>query len=181
MSAPDLRLEHASRLFLRYQPVLRAFIYSLVRHAADADDLLQEVGVFVLSRGAEAPTVPAEFATWCRTVARHRIMHHWRSQRRVRGVPSERLAELVDQAYAEAAPGPDQVSTRQRALGECLGRVSEPMRHLLKLRYLDGLNSDEIGDRTRRSAASVRMALMRARDLLARCLDRRLRTAGGEA
>jgi DNA-directed RNA polymerase specialized sigma24 family protein len=109
------------------------------------------------------------------------VLHHWRAQRRVRGLPSERLAELVDQAYAEAAPGPDLVSTRQRALGECLAQLNQATREMLRLRYVDGLNSDEIGGKTRRSAASVRMALMRVRDLLARCLERRLHAAGGGA
>lgn len=179
MSSPNERVEQVVRLFLRHQPVLRAFIYSLVRHPSDTDDLLQDLGVFVLGRADEAPVEPTEFIPWCRAVARNRVMHHWRSHRRFQDVPSERLIELVERAYAETAPAPELVSARQRALAGCMEQLEASMKTMLRLRYVEGLTSEEIGRRMNRSAAAVRMALMRVRDLLTRCLDRRNDATGG--
>lgn len=48
------RREKRSILFLRHQRMVRAFIRSLVPSLADAEDLLQEVGVQVLNQGEEA-------------------------------------------------------------------------------------------------------------------------------
>src|SRR5206468_5650678 len=49
-----------TRLFLRYQRMLRAFIRTLVPNPPDAEDLLQEVGMVVL-KGGDQPMEEAAF------------------------------------------------------------------------------------------------------------------------
>ncbi len=173
-AAPDdASLAQRSRLFLRQQPMLLGFIRSFVYHPQDAEDLLQEVGVVVLTR-RETPLSPAEFGPWCRGVARNLILHYRRSHARSRVTVSDALARAVEHAWTEADEERDEWERRRNALAECLGGVDGRSAELLTLRYVDGLTSDAIGERLRLSAAAVRMTLMRVRRALQRCLEQRL-------
>ncbi len=58
-------------------------------------------------------------------------------------------------------------------------RSAERLRGMLDLRYQGGLNAGQIGERLGLSAEGVRMALMRGRQALARCLSGRLAGADG--
>jgi RNA polymerase sigma-70 factor (ECF subfamily) len=169
-----------SLLFLQFQPVLRGFIRSLVRDPAETEDLLQEVGAYVIGEGTAAPLVPEEFGAWCRVVARHRVLHHFRARRRFEDVSPERLIDLVDRAYAENAPSHEETGLRRRALERCLQGVTPTVREMLRLRYVEGRTAEDMGRLLRRSSAAVRMQLMRARSFLAQCLERRLRAAAEE-
>jgi RNA polymerase sigma-70 factor (ECF subfamily) len=166
--APSLEL--SSNLFLQYQPTLTRFIYSLVRDVHDAKDLSQEVAVYVLAHFADGPTDPSAFHAWCRSIAKNRVMHYWRSRQRIRDVPDEEILDLVDTAYLEADERAG-VGAATRDLINCLERLSGPMREMLRLRYVEGLTSDAIGARLNRAAAGVRVTIMRARKLLEKCLD----------
>jgi RNA polymerase sigma-70 factor (ECF subfamily) len=172
-------LEERSRLFLAHQRSLRAFVRTLVTDPHDAEDLLQEVGVRVLSR--DRPAVSAQdFRAWCRGVARNLILHYWRSRHRKRETTTERFADLVAQAYAEAEDldAEEVWAERRRALADCLGKVGPSARELLSQRYFENLTSEAIAARARLSPVGVRRALMRVREALQRCIEQHVKAAG---
>jgi RNA polymerase sigma-70 factor (ECF subfamily) len=170
---PDAPNDPRARLYVSHQRMLRAYVLALVRNVSDADDLLQEVAVQILT--AREPEVdPGRFPAWSRGVARNVVLHHWRSRQRAREAPSERYLLLVERAYAEAEPEHEAWSARQRALAACLERMGDRERELLSLRYVDELSSEALADRTRRSPSGVRMALLRLRERLLRCVEERL-------
>jgi RNA polymerase sigma-70 factor (ECF subfamily) len=162
-----------ARLYVGHQRMLRAYLLALVRNGADADDLLQEVAVQILS-AREPETDPARFGAWSRGVARNVVLHHWRSRQRSREAPSEQYLALVERAYAEADSVNEAWSTRHRALATCLERLGPGERELLALRYVEDLSSEVVAARTRRSPSGVRMALLRLRERLLRCVEQRL-------
>ena len=70
-----------ARLYDRHErPVHRYFLRQSVA-AAEADDLLQETWMAVI-RSAAAYTVDAKFTTWLYTIARSKLVDHWRATRR---------------------------------------------------------------------------------------------------
>lgn len=175
-----MSLEERSRLFLQHQRSLRSFVRAMIKDAEDADDLVQEVGVRVLSKDVPGVAAP-DFPAWCRGVARNLVLHYWRSRQRRRETTSERYADIVARAYDEADADADAWSERRGALMTCLEQLGPPARELLVSRYVEHLTSDVIAARTNRSAVSVRKALMRIRESLLRCIQIRLGAGEGRA
>ena len=81
-----------ARLYDRHErPVHRYFLRQAVA-AAQADDLLQDTWLAVV-RSAATYTVEAKFTTWLYTIARSKLVDHWRATRR---------AALFDEAANDA-------------------------------------------------------------------------------
>jgi RNA polymerase sigma-70 factor (ECF subfamily) len=176
-AAPDPGLAERSRLFLRHQQMLMEYVRCLLRGAPETDDLFQEVGVLVLSN-RQAPLGPT-FPAWCRGVARNLVLHHWRSKRRAKEVPSSRLIDILDLAYNEADAEADAWNARRGALRACLQAIDDRGRDLLLRRYREGETSEAAGARLGRSAVAVRKALMTIKRTLLGCIQRRLAQEGG--
>lgn len=113
-----------------------------------------------------------EPGAYLRGIARHLASRHRRRYQRHRA-----LEELIELSWQAAPPPPDD-GPEQAALTACLGELSERLRGMFDLRYQQGLNAREVGERLGLSSEGVRMALMRGRQALARCLGVRL-DAGG--
>jgi RNA polymerase sigma factor (sigma-70 family) len=162
-----------SGLFLQQRHMLLSYIHALVRDPDAAEDLFQQVGICILER-EELPCPPEAFPAWCRGVARNLILHHWRDQRQRRAIPSGLLIDAVDLAYSEMDSHADFYQLRSAALAECLKRVPARQRQLLALRYTENLTSQEIGQRSRRTAEAVRQEIARLRSQLRECIETRL-------
>ncbi|QDU92480.1 RNA polymerase sigma factor [Lignipirellula cremea] len=158
--------------------MLLSFIHALVRDRNDAEDLFQEVGVLVLKKGAEAPQDSHRFAGWCRGIARNLVLHHWRSKQRNKLVANERLLHVLERAYEEASLEDGLPQQRSVALPDCLNELADHSRHVIQMRYFQGLTSEQIGQQLDRSAAAVRKLLSRIRAQLEQCIERRLAHGG---
>jgi RNA polymerase sigma-70 factor (ECF subfamily) len=169
--------ESLSRLFLQHRFMLMSYLRALVRDPHAAEDLFQEVGLRVMhSEGV--PTEPAQFAAWCRGVARNLVLHYWRSKRRSRLEVSERLLDALELAYRQVEPASDLASRRAAALGDCLGQLPPRTRDLVRRRYFENQTSAEIAKALRRSAAAVRKMLERVRTELEECIQNKLVAQG---
>ena len=165
--------EHIARNFLKHQDLLRDYIRGLVRDAHAAEDLFQELGVQVLSHG-QPPEDPQEFVRWSRGVARNLVLHYWRSSRRSKVIACEALLDSVDQAYDEAHAEPDFWTARRTLLAECMEQLPEHSRGLLKGHYVEGRPLAELAADEGRTEAAVKMALLRIRQGLKKCVPARL-------
>ncbi|MFM2092659.1 MAG: hypothetical protein RLZZ127_3148 [Planctomycetota bacterium] len=163
-----------AKLYIQCQPMLDAYVHSIVPIAADADDLAQEAGVLILTRD-DLMVDPAMFPAWARGVARNLILHHWRHRRRTREHGMERLCDLVDTAWeeheAETARRGELEGALQR-LDRCLARLDERQRSLLHRFHVLGETAAEIGASLNRSADAVLMAVLRLRRRLRTCIER---------
>ncbi len=169
--------ESLTKAFLKHQPMLNEYVRALVRDPHDAEEVLQEVGVTILSR-ATPPDTDEKFPAWARGVARNTALHLWRRKRRDRIVPNSRLLNAMDAAYEQADAVPEIWEKRRRALRECLSEVPKQSWGILKMKYFKGLTCAEIARSVKRKAPAVRMALVRLRHLLAECIERHLVEAG---
>lgn len=166
-----------AHLYTRHKgPTYRYFL----RHTSDrsaADELHQDVWLKVV-RAREHYVADARFTTWLYTVARHRLVDHWRSRRGSRFVslyddtadPADEAA-TVDSAACDAADPLGHAIDAQagRRLQAALATVPAPQRDAFLLHVEAGLSLGEIA-----SLAAVPTETIKSR---LRYAYRRLRTA----
>jgi RNA polymerase sigma-70 factor (ECF subfamily) len=165
--------ERVSRLYLQHQSMLMEYIRALVHDPHDAEDVLQETGLIILSR-AKVPAQDDVFPAWARGVARNTVLHFWRTRKRAKTIADSRLIDVFDQAFEEADPESELMIARRMALAECIKQVKGPALSILRMRYLQGLTCQRVAAVLRRTPVAVRVMLMRTRDALAECVEAKL-------
>lgn len=146
---------------------LRAYVRSLGIEAASVDDVAQDAFLVAYRRFAEYdPERP--FAAWLKGIAKLIAANeHRRARSRGRLVEPSLAAVLavVDEEEPEDEAG------LERHLADCLQRLPEHSRELLRLRYQDELDATALGERLGRDGNAVRQALFRVRELVRRCVE----------
>ena len=157
-----------ARFYDRYAPLVYPVILRIVRDAADAADVVQEV--FWESWQSAAAYDPARGSpeAWLFTRARTRAIDRVRAVRR-RGAT---FVAPVDEAMAAAPQAPDaaaQAEDRSVVL-RALERLPEPQREVIELAYYRGLTQTEIAARIQQPLGTVktrlRLGLERLREVV---------------
>ena len=162
--------ERFLKLLLKAQPDLKAFIASVIRDRAAADDLFQEV-CLVLWQSFPAYDAGRPFGAWARGVAGKKVLQAFEKSRRIPLAFSPRTLQAVLEAFDRDEPeGPAETD----GLRECVGRLPDRSRQLLSLRYERSLKLGEIARQVGSSLDAVHKLLSRIRELLEDCLRRRL-------
>jgi len=78
----------------------------------------------------------------------------------------------AQQRHAERSSG------RRRALADCLDTLPQHVRELVRMRYFDARAPRQIAERVGKEAGAIRIALHRARNTLAQCLQSKLSEGG---
>ena len=155
------------RLYARHKaPTYRYFL----RHTSDrgaADELQQDVWLRIV-RARERYSADARFTTWLYTLARHRLVDHWRARRGVRFVS---LDDESDDAAFEGRPDADgrqdgtdpldqaiDAQAGQRLVA-ALSAVPAAQRDAFLLHVEAGLSLVEIGELTGVPAETVKSRL----------------------
>ncbi len=168
------------RQFVQHRDVLYGYIFALTRDHHAAEEILQELGMSILTE-ANRGTTPDSFMAWARGVARHRVADHYRrlGARRRHEARFEQFANAVDVAFAEQAPTPQDNQQQLQFLRECVERLTLRVRTMIDLRYRGEKSMDEIAAAMQWTAGSVKVAMSRARRTLGECVDRKLRSEEG--
>lgn len=145
-------------------PIVHGFLYARVGGDEEvAADLLQET-LLQAVRSASSFRGEAALSTWMCTIARRRLARHYESERRAE-VARQGLALVEDVRDTEA----DLAAQRDEVV-RALGRLPALHRQVLVLKYLDGLQVEEIAEELGRNRVQVQSLLQRARDGLRRVL-----------
>lgn len=161
-SRPTLDPQSVDRLWRE----LHARIQARVGSASAADDVVQET---FLSALRHPPPDPTRIGAWLHVVARRIVT---RGRRRERS----RQALEREAALTRSPGGPADCEPAVREALHALACLDEPYRRVLQLRYVDGLDVDEIARALGRPAGTVRSQAKRGLDRLRRRLgtgDRR--------
>ena len=154
----------------RAQRALYAFAFSLLRHAADADDVLQETNL-VLWRKCGEFQPGTDFLAWAFRVTHFQVLAHRQRKQRARECFDE---ELIAQLAAEAEEQRADFEIRRRALAECLQKLPGEKRALIARRYEpDGCVNDLAAERGSTPKA-VSELLRRIRRTLLLCIENTL-------
>ena len=176
---PDMSedLTRITSEFLAGRQRLLSFIYGLVRESQTAEDIFQEVWL-KLAGALEKGIVIHDQGKWCRKAAKNLILQHWRTQRNAKVVADSSLLEFIDfveLAFDEPGAAQDKWSDRQQALNDCVRVLPEKSQRLLTLKYEDGFSISGIAAQVEQSSDAVVKALLRLRQALAGCVEKKLK------
>ncbi|QDV08964.1 ECF RNA polymerase sigma-E factor [Planctomycetes bacterium Poly30] len=147
----------------------RSLARHLVADEATADDVVQESMILALQRAPRGFEGAGARRSWLGSVVRNVVRQRGRAEGR-------RAYREREAAPAEALPSALEMTTfaeGQKLLLSALLTLDEDSRHLVLLRYHEGLSAAEIARRSDRSAGTVRSKIKRALDHLREELDRK--------
>ncbi len=169
--------ETFTRLWTETQPTVSHYLLSLVRDSTIAKDLLQSTAL-VLLRKFDDYDRDEPFLPWAMGVAKFEVLGHRRDTARNRVIFDSEMLDRYTGRWSEMAT---EQSDETTALQDCLKKLPERLRHLVRLRYYEEQNSKEISKALDLTAGNVRVTLQRTREQLRQCVEQSLGTEGGRA
>ena len=155
-----------SQLVDVYAPKILRFGMKLCRNDQDAQDVVQQTLLSVVSRIGEFRG-DSHFTSWLFAIARSHCI-----KLRTRGAAAVSTVDLADAAVAPlAAPStaPDELASREqleKALHTAIQALEPAQREVLVLRDVEGLSAPEVAEALNLSVDAVKSRLHRARKAL---------------
>ena len=153
------------RLYGRHRGATFRYFLRHTSNRAVADELHQDLWLRVV-RARERYAADARFGTWLYTLARHRLVDHWRSQRGIlfTSLQDEGADNALDDLGMDDGSGMDPLSMTidaqcGRRLVEALAGVPPAQRDAFLLHVEGGLSLPEIAALTSTSVETVKSRL----------------------
>ncbi|MEO0795570.1 MAG: sigma-70 family RNA polymerase sigma factor [Verrucomicrobiota bacterium] len=153
------------------QTPLRSYIWKLVGHRQDVDDILQKTNVIIWKKRMDWDP-ETTFLKWAYRIAYFQVKAHFRDNGRERS----RLQfddSLID-LLAKEEPHFSSSNELLDALDTCLGKMDGERRDLLIRRYEGDLSVEALAEKSGRSANGLSQMLRRSRSQLSDCIHRQL-------
>ena len=159
--------EALSVLFRRYARMVRILAERILRDASEADDLVQEVFLFVFRKAGLFDPERGSARSWLVQVTYHRAFDRRRYLVSRRFYTNLELQEAILQAEEPEASSASYEDTIEAALGkDALRRIDEALseiqRRVMRLHFFDGYTVQEIAGIIGQSAGNVRNHYYRA-------------------
>ncbi|MEI8381365.1 MAG: sigma-70 family RNA polymerase sigma factor [Planctomycetota bacterium] len=159
----------AARQWTVAQPVVSAFVTSVVRDFSARDDVLQEVAVAVIESYGRYDT-SRPFVAWALGIAHNHVGLYLRRMKRDRHIFDEETVSQLAAAFSEVST---EQSMKLDRLSDCLKGLDGRAKQLCEMRYQQDLKPAAIADVVGMTANSVAKALQRIRDQLRLCIEQR--------
>lgn len=155
----------------RYLPLVWRYAYALLEDAHAAEDVVSETMMALVKSIDQLNSESPQISAWLRSVVRHKVADHHRSNYRLR----DRLAEKhrryrTDSPELTPAEVFDVAEVRVQVL-EVLESMSERQRVTLEWKYLEGMKVRQIAERLGETEKAVEATLYRARREFRRRFD----------
>lgn len=168
------RYEEFLAHFARERDRLFAYVYSLLPHQADAEDVFQRCSMLLWSK-FEQFEADRDFLAWARGVAFYEVRNFLRTAQRDRLQFNE---ELIGQIAERRVETLDQHEDRLTALRGCLENLQQSERELIRQVYTGGNAVKELARETGRAAQTLYNQLSQARRKLLTCVEHKLALEG---
>jgi len=150
-------------LFDRYKDYVYRVAYSLTRHAAESEEVVQETFLDVLKALPRYDVDgPARFETWLYRVTANRCKMRFRRKR----LPTvewdeigERLAQVPDSRHEHNPERAAQQAETRRSIWQAVGQLKDIYREVIVLRYGQDFSYQEIADALDLSIGTVKSRL----------------------
>ncbi len=171
-----MKNEEALRKLVQHRSEVFGYIMAMVRDVHDAEDLFQEVSLAVVRQAGEAGKVE-DLVGWMKSIARNLVRNFWRQQRtrETLALPTEELARVIDEACEQSRPDPLVLQEEHGAMLKCLGKLRGRARHIMQLRFLQGMEYEEMSRELQQKPNAIRQAVLRTRQALLKCIEATLR------
>jgi len=154
-------------LYRRYRPRILAYVRSMCRDHARAEDVTQEAFMAAL-RGLRASDRDMAFRPWLYEIAKNACIDHLRRAGRSTevSIDSEDFGPQDEGRISQSVAGTDAEVARRselESLRMAFGDLPPSQHEILVMRELEGLSYDRIGSRMGLSRGAVESMLFRAR------------------
>ena len=174
MLADEITFETLVR---EHQAGLRAWIRALGAQDAWVDDIAQEV-FLIAHRRRDDFIDGADAGAWLRGIARNLVLNERRKEARRSRLLHASLADVLADDDTQALPLPGDVPALVAAMNDCVARLPERSRDLLRRRYAGEENASTLGRALDMSAQAVRQTLVRIRALVKSCVEGKVGEVG---
>ncbi len=147
---------------------LRSYVFTLVRDANDADDVLQNACVVLWKKRASYDEA-REFFPWAAGVVLIEILKYRRRIATDKLQFSEALINSLAEDYLEYIEENDR---RREALPACLNKLDSDDRWLIRARYSSEITVAQIAKQLDKPLSTVYRSLARIREILFQCVQR---------
>lgn len=170
MKSQDSHTEFVQQLFVKHASTIRVFIRAFLPDFNQADDVLQES---FLTATAKAGTFQegTNFLAWATAIAKLKTLEFHRKNRSA----GETLSQEVIDALCAPPPVPVDGFQTTAMLRECLAELPPRAREAIDLRYGDACKPAEVAQRLNWTPEAVYVTLSRARAILRKCVERKLK------
>jgi len=168
--------EEFVRQFTQVQRSLYLFVLPLVYSSADAEEVLQETNVVILSKWFQFEP-GTNFLAWCRAIARLEVFRFRRARHHKLKLLDD---DVIEQLVERIEEYPVENDRRRDALSECINKLREQDRELIRRRYAAGATGDDVALQLGRPANSVYQSLGRVRRVLLECIRRKMAAGGAQ-
>ncbi len=156
------------------QPLIAAFISSLVPDFHDADDILQNVAM-VTVRKYDQYDPQRSFVAWAIGIAKNEILKHQSKQGKRPLVLDIDAIDSVTQVYAkENSTLHDTRIDLKNAISTCMSRLKGKWQQVMEMHYLREQSPARIAQQLGMTRNNVFVTLHRIRIALRDCVNRRL-------
>ena len=171
-NSPTLPLTHQQfmRLFLESERELLRYVMVMVPNVSDARDVVQETAV-ALWQAWEKYDQAKPFVPWACRFALNEARMHLRTESRRKRLIDEDVAAMLDERRLDMASALD---VRREHLRDCLSRLPEEQRRLVRGYYFDEESIERLSGRLSRGAEAIYKSLQRIRQSLHQCIERKL-------
>jgi RNA polymerase sigma-70 factor (ECF subfamily) len=164
--------EQFVRLLSRYQQRIFLFIFSLLPHRTNAEEVLQET-CLTLWQKFDSFELGSNFKAWAFQIAYYKTLEFVKRQDRDHLCFGEKFVQSVA-ALEETSH--DTRRMQQMALTTCLEKLPEKDSDIIRRRYRPGGSVKEVANEVGRSTHAVYKALARVRRMLYDCVRSTLGT-----
>jgi RNA polymerase sigma-70 factor, ECF subfamily len=181
-SLPDERLiEHVrdgekealAQLFRRYARAVRSVALRILKDEAEAEDLVQEVFLFIFRKAALFNPTRGTGASWIIHVAYHRAIDRRRFLNSRGFYSSQQFEEAISPATSECLTEPPRGDSLEEVLGKgsiarFQARLTPEQRETIQLFFFEGYTLREIAELTGRTLVNVRSHFYRGLERMRR-------------
>ncbi len=160
--------ERFVQLFAQYRDDLFGYIFSLVPHWSDAEDIFQQTSIVLWQKFGEFQQ-ETDFRAWACRVAFNKVCNF----RRVAGRNRLQFNDaLLDQLAQERSAVPDRNAWQRQFLADCMAKLSDEQRILLRRAYTAGDTIKQLALELRRSPQTIYNRLNLIRRSLLECVKK---------
>src|SRR4051794_4207502 len=166
-----------TQLVSAHQGRVRAYIGGTINRPEVVDDLAQEVFLSAF-RSLETYKGEAPFGVWLLGIARHKTLMHLRHEVRRLARESRSLDLVLSDLRLKVLEADEMMMARREreiaALQRCLDRLPSHSAEMIAERYFQARSIADMARASGKREGTVRMTLMRLRQMLRSCVEQRL-------
>ncbi len=172
---PDAgRTDEFVREFTRNAQRLYAYIFTIMGHDSEADDVFQETSALMWEKFDDFQP-GGNFLAWSRRIARFRVLRYFDQKRRRPAAFSDAFLDALD---ADIEAMADLLEGEMVSLADCYKKLQPEDRKLIDLRYVPGADTRSVAAALGRPLSTVYRWLARVHRELLDCIERAMRDRG---